>query len=77
MRGITSFVTGTQIDISSLAEYLPQLPSTRDEVQAIAKELQVELSSNAIADHDEGPAWAGAKLLEKGRKLVKEAKGLK
>jgi CHAT domain-containing protein len=43
-RGMTSFVTGAQIDIFSLAEYLPQLPSTRDEVQAIAKELQVDPS---------------------------------
>jgi CHAT domain-containing protein len=44
MRGMTSFVTGTQIDISKLAENLVQLPSTRDEVQAIAKELQVDPS---------------------------------
>jgi CHAT domain-containing protein len=44
MRGITSFVTGTQIDISKLAENLPQLDGTRKEVQAIAKELQVDPS---------------------------------
>jgi CHAT domain-containing protein len=44
MRGMTSFVTGTQIDISSLAEYLPQLPSTREEVQAIANEMKVDPS---------------------------------
>jgi CHAT domain-containing protein len=43
-RGMTSFVTGTQIDISKLAENLPQLPSTRHEVQAIAKDLQVDPS---------------------------------
>jgi CHAT domain-containing protein len=43
-RGMTSFVTGTQIDISKLAENLPQLPSTRHEVQAIAKELRVDPS---------------------------------
>jgi CHAT domain-containing protein/tetratricopeptide (TPR) repeat protein len=44
MRGMTSFVTGTQINISLLAENLAQLPSTRDEVQVIAKELQVDPS---------------------------------
>jgi CHAT domain-containing protein len=41
---MTSFVQGTQIDIPSLAENLPQLPSTKDEVQAIAKALQVDAS---------------------------------
>jgi CHAT domain-containing protein/tetratricopeptide (TPR) repeat protein len=44
MRGLASFVRGTQVDIQSLSEYLPQLPGTRDEVQAIAKELQVDSS---------------------------------
>jgi CHAT domain-containing protein/Tfp pilus assembly protein PilF len=44
MRGLASFVRGTQIDISSLAENLPQLPGTRIEVQAIAKALQVDSS---------------------------------
>jgi len=41
-RGLMSFVTGTHVDIRSLAEYLPQLPSTRVEVQAIGKALQVD-----------------------------------
>ena len=44
MRGMTSFVSGTQLDIGALAEDLPQLPSTRDEVQTIAKTLQVDPS---------------------------------
>ena len=44
MRGMTSFVSGTQLDIGTLAEDLPQLPSTRDEVQTIAKTLQVDPS---------------------------------
>jgi CHAT domain-containing protein/Flp pilus assembly protein TadD len=39
MRGITSFYSGTQIDIGALAERLPQLPGTRAEVQAIANSL--------------------------------------
>ena len=42
MRGLESFVKGAQIDISSLAEYLPPLPGTRDEVQAIGKALQAD-----------------------------------
>ena len=44
MRGLASFAVGTQIDIPALAENLEQLPSTRDEVQAIAKALQVDTS---------------------------------
>ena len=43
-RGMTGFVSGTQIDIARLAEDLQQLPSTRTEVQAIAKTLQVNPS---------------------------------
>jgi CHAT domain-containing protein len=39
-RGLTSFVTGTQIDVASLAEHLPQLPSTRDEVQSVGRVLR-------------------------------------
>jgi CHAT domain len=39
MRGITSFYSGTQIDIAALAERLPQLPGTRAEVQAIGNSL--------------------------------------
>src|ERR1700726_3719123 len=39
MRGVTSFYSGTQIDIAALAERLPQLPGTRAEVQAIANSL--------------------------------------
>jgi hypothetical protein len=44
MRGITGFATGAQIDVSALAETLEQLPSTRDEVQTIAKLLNVNAS---------------------------------
>ena len=39
MRSITSFASGTEIDTRSLREYLPQLPATRTEVQAIGKVL--------------------------------------
>ncbi|MDO8400769.1 MAG: CHAT domain-containing protein [Bradyrhizobium sp.] len=39
MRSITTFYSGTRIDIASLRERLPQLPGTRTEVQAIAKAL--------------------------------------
>jgi CHAT domain-containing protein/tetratricopeptide (TPR) repeat protein len=42
MRGMTSFATGAQIDVPLLAETLEQLPSTRDEVQTIAKLLDVD-----------------------------------
>jgi CHAT domain-containing protein len=41
LRSMTNFYSGTQIDISALAEGLPQLPSTRDEVLNIAKTLNV------------------------------------
>ena len=44
LRGLASFVSGTQIDIAALAENLDQLSGTRDEVQAIAKVLQVDAS---------------------------------
>jgi CHAT domain-containing protein len=44
MRGMTSFVTGSKVDIPSLAEQLPQLPSTRNEVQAIAEVLRIDPS---------------------------------
>lgn len=39
MRSMTSFYNGTQVDIRSLGEHLPQLPSTRDEVETISKTL--------------------------------------
>ena len=38
---MTNFYSGTKIDIPALAETLPQLPSTRDEVLNIAKTLHV------------------------------------
>ena len=41
LRSMTNFYSGTQIDISALAERLPQLPSTRTEVLNIAKTLNV------------------------------------
>jgi CHAT domain-containing protein len=44
MRSLSSFYKGSQIDVRSLGEYLVQLPSTRDEVQAIAKSLRVDKS---------------------------------
>ena len=44
MRSITSFYSGTQIDVARLGEYLPQLPGTRAEVQAIGKTLKVDPS---------------------------------
>jgi len=40
-RSMTNFYSGTKIDIPALAETLPQLPSTRDEVLNIAKTLHV------------------------------------
>lgn len=44
MRSITSFYSGTQVDVARLGEYLPQLPGTRTEVQAIAKTLRADPS---------------------------------
>jgi tetratricopeptide (TPR) repeat protein len=44
MRSLSSFYQGSQIDVRSLGEQLVQLPSTRDEVQAIAKSLRVDKS---------------------------------
>jgi CHAT domain-containing protein len=55
-------VTGTQIDISKLAESLPQLPSTRHEVQAIAKELRVDPSDVKLGLDATETAVKGAKL---------------
>ena len=62
MRGLASFVRGTQIDIRSLAEYLPQLPGTRDEVQAIAKALQVDSSDIKLGPAATVTAVKNAKL---------------
>ena len=42
MRSITSFYSGTQIDVGLLREQLPQLPGTRTEVQAIARALNAD-----------------------------------
>jgi CHAT domain-containing protein/Tfp pilus assembly protein PilF len=42
MRSITTFYSGTKIDIASLRERLPQLPGTRTEVQAIAKAMNAD-----------------------------------
>jgi CHAT domain-containing protein len=52
IRGLTSFYNGTQIDVATLGENLPQLPGTRTEVEAIAKTLKanpgdIKLGSNA------------------------------
>jgi tetratricopeptide (TPR) repeat protein len=44
MRSIPSFYNGTQIDVARLGEYLPQLPGTRAEVQAIGKTLKADPS---------------------------------
>jgi CHAT domain-containing protein len=41
-RSITSFYRGTQVDVASLREYLPQLPGTRREAQQIAAELKAD-----------------------------------
>jgi CHAT domain-containing protein len=41
MRSLSSFYRGSQLDVRSLAESLPQLPGTRTEVEAIAKSLDV------------------------------------
>ena len=39
--GLLKFYRGSQLDVGSLAESLPQLPGTRTEVEAIAKSLDV------------------------------------
>ena len=41
MRSLASFYKGSQLDVKSLAEGLPQLPGTRAEVETIAKNLRV------------------------------------
>jgi CHAT domain-containing protein len=41
MRSMTSFYSGTQINIQALAETLDQLPSTKDEVVKVARALNV------------------------------------
>jgi CHAT domain-containing protein len=41
LRSMTGFYSGTQINLAALAESLPQLPSTRDEVLNVAKTLNV------------------------------------
>ena len=41
MRSLSSFYRGSELDVTSLAEGLPQLPGTRTEVEAIAKSLGV------------------------------------
>src|SRR5262249_56183903 len=38
MRSLTSFYRGTQVDVASIGEYLPQLPGTRKETQQIASD---------------------------------------
>ena len=42
MRSITSFYSGTQVDVAAIGEYLPQLPGTRREAQQIAGELKAD-----------------------------------
>jgi CHAT domain-containing protein len=42
MRSMTTFYSGTQIDIASLAKELTPLPDTRIEIQAIAKSLRAD-----------------------------------
>jgi CHAT domain-containing protein len=42
MRNITSFYRGTQVDVTAIGDYLPQLPGTRKEVEQIATELKVQ-----------------------------------
>ena len=44
IRGLTSFYNGTQIDVATIGEHLPQLPGTRKEVEAIAKTLKADPS---------------------------------
>jgi CHAT domain-containing protein/Flp pilus assembly protein TadD len=46
LRSMTSFYSGTQIDVPALAETLAQLPSTKDEVVKVAKALKA--SANDI-----------------------------
>ena len=41
MRSLSSFYRGSELDVKSLAEDLPQLPGTLTEVEAIAKSLDV------------------------------------
>ena len=41
MRSLSSFYRGSELDVTSLAEGLPQLPGTRTEVEDIAKSLGV------------------------------------
>jgi CHAT domain-containing protein len=41
-RSITSFYRGTQVDVASIGDYLPQLPGTRKEAQQIASELKAD-----------------------------------
>jgi CHAT domain-containing protein len=62
MRGLASFAIGTQIDIAALAETLDQLPSTRDEVQAIAKVLEVDARDLHFGLDATVTAVKGAKL---------------
>jgi hypothetical protein len=42
VRSITSFYRGTQIDVTSIGEYLQQLPGTRKEAQQIAADLKAD-----------------------------------
>jgi CHAT domain-containing protein len=44
LRSMTNFYSGTHIDIPALAETLDQLPSTRDEVEKVAKTLNAPAS---------------------------------
>ena len=41
LRSLSGFYRGSQLDVRSLAENLPQLPGTRVEVEAIAESLGV------------------------------------
>ena len=41
MRSLSSFYRGSELDVKSLAEDLPQLPGTLTEVETIAKSLDV------------------------------------
>jgi CHAT domain-containing protein/Flp pilus assembly protein TadD len=42
MRSITSFYSGTQVDVAEIGEALDQLPGTRREVEEIAAEMKVD-----------------------------------
>jgi CHAT domain-containing protein/Tfp pilus assembly protein PilF len=44
LRSMTSFYSGTQINVQALAETLDQLPSTKDEVVKVAKALNAPAS---------------------------------